>query len=273
MTMSRALAFMTDPRLQSSVLPVGGDGLDFEQFLADSGTLYLIASSDNAESPLAPLFACLANELHYCAELIGQAMPSGRLDPPFLMALDEIVQTCPVPLDQWAADSGGKGIQLMTVAHGEAQLAGRWNESGKQVILDTASVKIFLGGITDTSTLEMASKLCGQSAQKERGHDSSSRHDVLSPDMIRMLPGGWALIIRGGLAPVVAKLPRAWKQGLYKRAARRGLAVARLTPAPIAGSQAVVPMTPLHIVPDVEAEPPGVDGPDDDTGTDSPWRS
>ena len=87
MTMSRALAFMTDPRLQSSVLPVGGDGLDFEQFLADSGTLYLIASSDNAESPLAPLFACLANELHYCAELIGQAMPSGRLDPPFLMAL------------------------------------------------------------------------------------------------------------------------------------------------------------------------------------------
>ena len=33
----------------------------------------------------------------------------------------------------------------------------------------------------------------------------------MSPDMIRQLPEGRALVVRGSLAPTVAKLPRAWK--------------------------------------------------------------
>ena len=35
--------------------------------------------------------------------------------------------------------------------------------------------------------------------------------------MIRQLPGGHALVIRGGYAPVVARLPRAWKNPAYRR--------------------------------------------------------
>ena len=59
-----------------------------------------------------------------------------------------------------------------------------------------------------------------------------SRVEVMSPDMIRQLPEGRALIIRGSLAPTVARLPRAWKTRQYRRARRRGLAVAVLTPDP-----------------------------------------
>ena len=84
------------------------------------------------------------------------------------MALDEIVQTCPVPLPAWLADSGGKGIQLIPVAHGEAQLRTRWGKDGAQVVLDTCGVKVWLPGITDTATLKMASELCGQAAFTER---------------------------------------------------------------------------------------------------------
>ena len=84
------------------------------------------------------------------------------------MALDEIVQTCPVPLPAWLADSGGKGIQLIPVAHGEAQLRTRWGKDGAQVILDTCGVKIWLPGITDTATLKMAAELCGQACFTER---------------------------------------------------------------------------------------------------------
>ena len=69
------------------------------------------------------------------------------------MALDEVTQTCPVPLPLWLSDSGGKGIQIVAVVHGEAQLAGRWDDHGRQVVLDTSSVKVFLPGITDTTTL------------------------------------------------------------------------------------------------------------------------
>jgi type IV secretion system protein VirD4 len=122
MVLSRALAFMTDPKLMRSVLPEDGEPrFDIGAFLSQKGTLYLIAESEHDDSPVAPLFAAMAGEVHFVAAQLGQAQPGGRLDPPLLMALDEIVQTCPVPLPTWLADSGGKGIQLIPVAHGEAQ--------------------------------------------------------------------------------------------------------------------------------------------------------
>src|ERR1700750_1993752 len=51
-----------------------------------------------------------------------------------------------------------------------------------------------------------------------------TRHDVATPDMIRQLPAGFALVIRGGCAPVIARLPRAWKKRAYRRARRLGQA-------------------------------------------------
>ena len=231
MVMTQALGFMADPSLAISVLPAPDAGLNIAEFLRRCGTLYLIADSDHDESPLAPLFASLASEIHYVAALEGQASPGGRLDPPCLFALDEIVQTCPVPAPKWAADSGGKGIQIVTVAHGEAQLAGRWGEHGKQVLLDTAGALILLPGIKDAGTLKMASDLCGTVAYRVRGQEHDSHHEVMTPAMLRQLPKGRALVIRGGLSPVVAKLPRAWRERAYRSARRRGEHIAALAPA------------------------------------------
>ena len=181
----------------------------------------------------------MAGEIHYQAAQLGQASPGGRLDPPLLMGLDEVTQICPVPLPVWLSDSGGKGIQVCAVAHGEAQLASRWQDHGKQVVLDTCSVKILLPGITDTKALDAASKICGQAAWREHGQKHASRHDVITPGMIRQLPAGFGLVIRGGLAPVIARLPRAWNDPAYKRARRAGQAIAELTPAPPAGLPAI----------------------------------
>ena len=167
----------------------------------------MIAEAVSEEAPVAPLFAAMATEIHYVAAQMGQASPSARLDPPLLMGLDEVTQICPVPLPSWLSDSGGKGIQVVAVVHGEAQLTGRWGDHGRQVVLDTSSVKVFLPGITDTTTLDAAAKLCGQASWKVRGQDHATRHDVATPDMIRQLPAGFALVIRGGCAPVIARLP------------------------------------------------------------------
>jgi len=278
MVLSRALGFMTDPALARSVLP-SGDSIDIEAFLAQSGTLYLIAESQHDDSPVAPLFAAMAGEVHHVAAQAGQASPDGRLDPPLLMALDEIVQTCPVPLPAWLADSGGKGIQLIPVAHGEAQLRTRWGKDGAQVVLDTCGVKAWLPGITDTATLKMASELCGQAAFAERvrlhgrgaDRDETRRvwHDVMTPDMIRQLPDGHALVMRGSLSPVIARLGIAWKDRAYKAARRAGTAIAQLAPA--GGPVTVPPATArparrLSAVPDLDPEAAG-DGGD----TAFPW--
>jgi type IV secretion system protein VirD4 len=269
MVMSRALSFMADPALAVSVLPGPGEGFDIARFLADAGTVYMIADAVTEEAPVAPLFAAMAAEIHYTAAQVGQASPGGRLDPPLLMGLDEVTQICPVPLPVWLSDSGGKGIQVCAVAHGEAQLAGRWGEHGRQVVLDTSSVKVFLPGITDTKTLKAASELCGQAAftERVRSRDRSGArreqrrawHDVATPDMIRQLPAGFALVIRGGCAPVIAALPRAWKNRAYKAARRRGQATAILTPAPVrAASTAPAPQPAFsdHLT----ARPVGGDG-------------
>jgi len=226
--MTRALSFMADPALAASVLPPPGGGFDIPAFLAGRGTVYLIAEAISEEAPVAPLFAAMAAEIHYAATQIGQASESGRLDPPLLMGLDEVTQICPVPLPFWLADSGGKGIQVCAIVHGEAQLAERWGDHGRQVVLDTSSVKVFLPGITDITTLQSASTLCGQASWKLRGQEHVSRHDVATPDMIRQLPAGFALVIRGGCAPVIARLPRAWKNPAYRRARRLGQAPTEL---------------------------------------------
>jgi len=229
MTMSRALAFLADPALAAAVLPGPGESLDIAAFLHSAGTLYLIAETRGEDSPVAPLFACLANEIHHTAALTGSRMPGGRLDPPLLMALDEVTQICPVPVPSWLADSGGKGIQIITVAHGEAQLRMRWGSNGARIILDTSGAKIWLPGISDPATLDAASALCGTTAIKEardwharRDHhpDYFYRHPIMTPEMVRQLPARHALVIRGGMSPVIARLPMAWNDQLYRRARR-----------------------------------------------------
>ena len=282
MVLTRALGFMDDPALARSVLPAAGAGVDIGAFLAQAGTLYLIAESEHDDSPVAPLFAAMAGEIHYTAAQAGQAMSGGRLDPPLLMALDEIVQTCPVPLPAWLADSGGKGIQLIPVAHGEAQLRTRWGKDGAQVVLDTCGVKVCLPGITDTTTLKMASELCGQAAFTERvrvrGRDGARSehrrvwHDVMTPDMVRQLPAGHGLVIRGSHAPVIARLAVAWKDPAYKAARRAGTAIARLAAAPAPAATPVIPGAPrrLWAVPDVDAEAAGGQDGDDDPPA-YPW--
>jgi len=86
MVLSRALAFMNDPALAACVLPAPGASLDIDEFLAARGTLYMIADAQSGESPLAPLFAALAGEVHWHAAQLGSKMPGSRMDPPLLMA-------------------------------------------------------------------------------------------------------------------------------------------------------------------------------------------
>ena len=92
MVMSRALSFMADPALAASVLPAPGTGFDIPCFLADAGTVYMIAESVSEEAPVAPAVRGhgLGDPLHRRADRpgvgIGPAGPAaadgpGRGDP------------------------------------------------------------------------------------------------------------------------------------------------------------------------------------------------
>ncbi len=72
MVLSRALSFMTDPDLALSGAVAAG-GFSVGEVLDGRGTLYMIADSDRDDSPLAPLFACMATEVHLSCISTGQA--------------------------------------------------------------------------------------------------------------------------------------------------------------------------------------------------------
>jgi hypothetical protein len=67
-----------------------------------------------------------------------------RMDPPLLLALDEVTQICPIALPYSLADSGGQGVSVWTAFHGRAQLVSRWKESGAQTVMDTSNVRVFM---------------------------------------------------------------------------------------------------------------------------------
>ena len=242
MFMSRAVAFMTDPVLAQAVMPKPGQSLDIDQFVSGKNSLYLIGEAQGAEAPLASLYVALCTEIQFRAVQLGSRMPGSRLSNPLYFALDEATQTTPLPgLPQWMADGSGKGLPVTVVAHGVAQLKGRYGDAGSRAILDTAGCWLLLGGINDPATLEMAEKLSGEVAIAEHGRDDRARHPILSAEMIRELPPGFGLLLRGALAPVIVRLPMCWKDRTYRRAKRRGQAVANLVrasagPAPVAAA-------------------------------------
>jgi len=220
------LGFMVDPVLREAVTP--GPGMfSPRDFVLEGGTLYLIAESrDDRPSPVAGLFAALVIEIYHQATLVAAQMPGARLDAPMLWALDEVTQTCPLPLPSLLADAGGRGIQIMPVVHGVAQLRARWGREGARTILDACGTKVFLPGCSDPETLEMASRLSGSFAGRERGSEFDTRHPVMTEDMIRQLPvrrdgTGYAFILRNGLSPVIGRPPVIWRDRRARRMARR----------------------------------------------------
>jgi type IV secretion system protein VirD4 len=231
--MTQVMGFMANPQLAEAALP-GPGAIDLARFLADKGTLYLIADPEgNDESPLSPYFAALASEYRYVASMIGQASPSRRLDPPLGMFMDEATQICRCPIPAWLADSGGKGIQIFTVVHGQAQLAEAWGQYGSRIILDTSGCKIALPGIDDPDTLEMLSKVCGDHSYRIHGQDGWYQHARMTPSMITQLPDGFALIRRGNCPPVVAKLAAVRRDRRVRQAKRQGWVTAPLGAAAI----------------------------------------
>ncbi len=159
-TIDLSLAWAVIPAMAAAVTPRPGEAFDLGEFIADNGTLYLIAAGDE-DSPLAPLFRAFTSWVHWEAGLIGSTAPAGRLDPPLWLGLDEVTQICPVDLPVMLADSAGKGELITAVAHGTSQLEDRYGEAGAKTVWACCGTKVILGGISDAGTLEDISQLCG----------------------------------------------------------------------------------------------------------------
>jgi hypothetical protein len=211
-TIARALKWAAIPQLAAAV--ARGGTFDVDRFLLEGGTLHLIASGDSS-SVITPLFRALASYVHHRAGLLGSRSPGGRLDPPLLMAMDEAAQVCPVDLPSMLADSAGKGICIVTVAHGIAKLEERYGKEGAAAIWNLSGVKVLLRGITEAQVLDDVDRVAGA-----LGDGEAERARIVPPEVLRCLPRHRALVIDMDLRPVVVRVRAAWERRDFRKLAR-----------------------------------------------------
>ncbi|MGP5292749.1 type IV secretory system conjugative DNA transfer family protein, partial [Brachybacterium tyrofermentans] len=214
---SLALNALADPRVLDAVSPSDGEGFDPESFIRKRGTLYLLATGAGAGASAA-LVAALVEDLVETARRLAARSPGARLDPPLLLALDEIGNLAPLPsLPMLMAEGGGTGITTMPVLQSLAQARDKWSENQAGAIWDASIVKIILGGASNSKDLQDLSTLIGERDDLtdtvtlgDHGSRSNQRSvrriAIFPPDRIRRLPFGTAIVLLRAAPPIVTDL-------------------------------------------------------------------
>ncbi|MFT3799067.1 type IV secretory system conjugative DNA transfer family protein [Microbacterium sp.] len=217
---SLALAALADPRVLDAVSPREGESFDPEAFLRARGTLYLLATGAGANNSAA-LVAAFVEDLVETARRIAATSPGARLDPPLLLALDEVGNLAPLPsLPTLMAEGGGTGITTMPVLQSLAQAREKWSENAAGAIWDASIVKIILGGASNSKDLHDLTTLIGERDEVtdsttvgDHGSRSAQRSirrvPIMPPDTIRTLPFGTSLVLLRAAPPIVTRM-RAW---------------------------------------------------------------
>jgi len=220
MGVSLALSCLADPRVLEAVSPGPGEEFDPASFLTSNGTLYLLATGAGAGASW-PLVASFIEDLVETARHLAAASPGARLDPPLLMALDEIGNLSPLPsMPTLMAEGGGTGITTMPVLQSLSQARDKWGDHAAGAIWDASIVKVVLGGTSSARDLQDLSALIGERDERTDSisvgdHGSRSlqrsmrRVPVMPPEAIRTLPFGTALVLLRSAPPVVTDL-RPW---------------------------------------------------------------
>ncbi|WP_184173724.1 type IV secretory system conjugative DNA transfer family protein [Micrococcus endophyticus] len=214
---SLALGSLADPRVLDAVSPGPGEGFDPEQFIQNKGTLFLLATGSGAGASAA-LVAALVEDLIETVRRLAARSPGARLDPPLLLALDEIANLSPLPsLPTLMAAGGGSGITTMPVLQSLAQARDKWNERQAGAIWDASIVKVILGGATNSRDLQDLSALVGERDEYtdsvtlgDHGTRSNQRSvrrvPIFPPYRIRRLPFGTGIVLLRSAPPIVTDL-------------------------------------------------------------------
>ena len=220
MGVSLALSCLADPRVLDAVSPRPGEHFDPIEFLTNNGTLYLLSTGAGAGASWS-LVAAFIEDLVETARQLAAASPGARLDPPLLMALDEIGNLSPLPsLPVLMAEGGGTGITTMPVLQSLSQARDKWGDHAAGAIWDASIVKIILGGTSSARDLQDLSALIGERDERtdtisvgdygSRSLQRSTRRvPVMPPETIRTLPFGTALVLLRSAPPLVTDL-RPW---------------------------------------------------------------
>ena len=180
-------------------------------------TLYLVGDA-KASKLLRPIFLALLSEIVDCA-YERATLRGGRLELPLLLCLDEAGNVAPLPsLAEIASTAPSHNIQLVSIFHDLAQARSRYGQQAETVI-NSHRARMLLPGVADLETLRYFSGLVGEEEARDETRttgdggrtrsQSRRRRPLASPESLRQLPDGEALLLYGRLPPVKVRL-RMW---------------------------------------------------------------
>ncbi|WP_431946603.1 type IV secretory system conjugative DNA transfer family protein [Micromonospora marina] len=217
-----ALDAFSNPRILHACSPPRGQQFDPEQWLDESGTLYLVGTR-SGQALIAPLFAAIAEDIIYRTLQRSFLAPGGRVEPCLYLIGDEITNIAPLPsLPALASEGGGAGIALSIACQNTHQLEERWGRDGGQALRDGANARFVMGGTQDVNALKDAQSLLGQvqelsSAASWGGgrasvQENTRREHLVDLAELRTLPAGHALVLLGNMPPVEVVQPAWWER-------------------------------------------------------------
>lgn len=200
------------------------DFLDVADFVArGTDSLFLLGQAETG-SPMSRLIGALTAEVAEQVRQHAAAQPGGRLDPPMTAVLDEAPLTCgPIPLHQWTADMGGRGLTLHIAAQSLAQLRDVWGRDRAEAILGNTAHLLVFGGLKSAEDLERVSVLAN-TRLVQVDSDDARPVPVMTPGDIAGLPKGQALLISTGMRAIIGHAPTIWdpaRRRAIRRAERR----------------------------------------------------
>ncbi|MFD9701266.1 type IV secretory system conjugative DNA transfer family protein [Lentzea sp. NPDC059081] len=232
-TLELLLRPLTSPTIMRSLTPQAGDTqFDIDTFIRSGrDTLYMV--SRGRKNSAAPMVNALMVEVLHRADILSQrptaeqlsvpAYGDLRLDPPLRIVMDEAANITPVDdLSARLADSGGRGIQIYVYVQNFSQLRQRWGAEEAIEIWDCASIKLVLGGLSNSKDLLALSDLLPEriidqasvstgSAARDQVTISPWRQRALTVDAIRELRDGEALLFYRNLRAAKVDLPGWWE--------------------------------------------------------------
>ncbi len=218
-TITPATQWLMHGPARQAALPIAEGGVPFDvaALLAQRASVYMLGGE---EAQVAPLVCALTGYIAREARRLAAYCPDGRLDPPLSLRLDEAALICPVPLHQWSADMGGRGVSIVACFQSRAQLIDRYGDAKAATFLNNAGGKILFGGTGDRDDLTYWSTLAGERDEPIITTDlhgrvasrTTRRVPVLAPAQLANLPAGRVVVFRRDMPPVIGRAEQAWRR-------------------------------------------------------------
>ena len=215
----QSMSCFSNPKIVEACSPPPSEQFDLRKFLSGRNTLYILGKDKKAGS-IAPLVTAMMEDILDEARRIAAGMPGSRLDPALTVELNEAAHIAPMPnLPAYMGDSGGNSIALHVYLQSLSQARAKWGEHEAMIMWDNAATRVIMGGAGNVEDLEDIARLMGEVRIESdvddlfqgRRNPNAKRH-VLSPDEVRTLKFGTAVVVGRAARPVEVNLTPWWKR-------------------------------------------------------------